>query len=129
MELINLDVLKNGLVAGSAVAALSGVAVLGMSVFLSDLKEDAAGFAGKWAVISLVFGMAAAVVYQFMSSEWSMGGTGYLGLAVGMAVALTAMEFLPLYGGGFAPHWQTYAVLNFVYAVGFGTLIPRLFGQ
>jgi hypothetical protein len=46
-----------------------------------------------------------------------------------MAVALTVLEFLPIYGSSsFAPHWQVYAVLNFVFALGFGALLPRLMG-
>jgi hypothetical protein len=46
-----------------------------------------------------------------------------------MAVALTVLEFLPIYGGSaFAPHWQVYAALNFVFALGFGDLVPRLMG-
>jgi hypothetical protein len=96
---------------------------------VNDHDGGLAGFAGKWALIALVFGIAATVGYSFLSGSFGLDASGYMYLALGLATALTLMEFLPIYGtSSFAPHWQVYAVLNFVFAAGFGHLVPRLMG-
>lgn len=127
MDLLNLETIKSGLIAGAAVAAVSAIAVASIGAVVNDTDGGLIGFAGKWAVISVVFGVVAALGYSFLHGSFGLDGSGYLYLATGLAIALTAMEFLPIYGGSsFAPHWQIYAVLNFVFALGFGSLVPKL---
>ena len=127
MELMSMDMLKSGLIAGTAVAAVSAVAVMGIGTLVHE--NGTPGAAGQWAVASIVFGIAAAFAYAVMDSSFNIGPTGYTALALGIAAVLTVMEFLPIYGGSaFAPHWQTYAALNFIYALGFGLMIPRMMG-
>jgi hypothetical protein len=129
MEPMNLEMIKSGLMAGAAVAAVSGLAVMALSTVVGDLRTDALVFAGKWAGIALAFGVVAAFAYSFVRTQWAWGGEEYLLLAVALAAVLTAMEFLPIYGPqALAPHWQAYAVLNFAFALGFGHLVPRLMG-
>lgn len=126
MELISIEALKDGLMAGAAVGAVSAVAVLAIGPHLADGASGVAGWAGKWALISVAFGVFAAIAYGVLSQQWVWGPQQFLALAMGLAAALTVLEFLPVYGGGFAPNWQLYTVLNFVYALGFGYLIPLL---
>ncbi|WP_147654243.1 hypothetical protein [Methanomassiliicoccus luminyensis] len=126
MDLISVETMKDGLIVGAAVGAVSAVAVMAIGPHLTDVSGNVAGWAGKWALISVVFGVFAAIAYGALSQQWDWGPQHFLVLAAGLAVALTAMEFLPIYGGGFAPNWQLYTVLNFVYALGFGYLIPLL---
>lgn len=127
MELMSMDMLKSGLIAGTAVAAVSAVAVMGIGALVHE--NGTAGAAGQWAIVSIVFGVAAAFAYVVLNGSFSIGPTGYTVLALGIAAVLTVMEFLPVYGSSaFAPHWQTYAALNFIYALGFGLMIPRLMG-
>jgi hypothetical protein len=129
MEMLNLETIKSGLMAGAAVAAVSAITVASIGTLVHDTDGDLAGFAGKWAAISLVFGIVAALGYSLIHSSFGLGASGYLYMATGLAVALTAMEFLPIYGtSSFAPHWQVYAALNFVYALGFGLLVPKMMG-
>jgi|GEM_PF-5803291 len=128
MELLNLEVVKSGLMAGAAVAAVSGIAMVALSTVVTDLRTDTLAFAGKWAGIALAFGLVAAFAYSFTRAQWTWGAGQYLLLAVSLAAVLTIMEFLPIYGKGFAPHWQAYAALNFIFALGFGYLVPRLMG-
>jgi hypothetical protein len=127
MEWMSMEMIKSGLVAGVSMAAISAVAVMMMGT-LAHESEGILRMAGQWGVVTVVFGVVAAFAFLVLDSTVGIGATGYLYLALGMAVTLTVLEFLPLYGGSFAPHWQTYAVLNFTYAVGFGLLVPRLMG-
>jgi aconitate hydratase len=67
--------------AGAAVAAVSGVAIVGMGLVLSDVREEGMAFAGKWIGISVAFGLLAAFAYNLARSTLSWGGTEYLVLA------------------------------------------------
>lgn len=127
MELMSMEMLKSGLISGAVVAAVSAAAVMSIGALVQE--NGTAGAAGQWAAVSVVFGIVAAFAYVVLSGTFGLGWTGYLGLALGMAAVLTAMELLPMYGGSaFAPHWQTYAALNFIYALGFGLMVPWLMG-
>lgn len=129
MDMLNLETIKSGLIAGSAVAVVSVVAVASIGTLVQDHDGGLIGFAGKWAAITLAFGFVAVMGYSLMHGSFGLDASGYLYLATGLAIALTVLEFLPIYGGSsFAPHWQVYAALNFVFALGFGHLIPKLMG-
>jgi hypothetical protein len=129
MEMMSFEMLKNGLIAGAAVAAVSAIAVASIGALVNDHDGGLLAFAGKWALISVVFGVVATVGYSFLHGSFGMDESGYIYLAIGLAAALTALEFVPIYGAStFAPHWQIYAALNFIFALGFGHLVPRLMG-
>lgn len=129
MEMLSLEMLKNGLMAGAAVAVVSAITVAAVGSLVNDHDGGLLSFAGKWGLIALVFGIVATVGYSFLHGSFSVDASGYMYLAIGAAVALTALEFVPIYGAAaFAPHWQVYAALNFVFAVGFGYLVPKLMG-
>ncbi len=129
MDMLNLETIKSGLMAGAAVAVVSAIAVAAIGTLVHDQDGGLLVFAGRWAAISLAFGVVAAVGYSLLHGSFGLDASGYLCLGAGLAIALTALEFLPIYGGSsFAPHWQVYAALNFVFALGFGHLVPRLMG-
>ena len=129
MEMLSIETMKSGLIAGAAIAAVSVVTVDSVGALVNDHDGGLMAFAGKWGLIAVVFGVVAALGYGFLSGSLGVDATGYLYLAIGLATALTVMEFLPLYGAsGFAPHWQVYAVLNYVFGLGFGYLVPKLMG-
>ncbi|HSV42522.1 MAG TPA: hypothetical protein VLH13_03825, partial [Methanomassiliicoccales archaeon] len=137
---INLEMIKNGLMAGIPVAVVCGIIIfaLGSTIYSEAIalgevgtKNDILGnWMFRWAAISLVFGVLATAAYSFLRTNISMGPLGFLVLAIAMATVLTVMEFVPIYGDKkFAPYWETYALFNYAYAIGFGSLIPRLMGN
>ncbi|MBI0584557.1 MAG: hypothetical protein ISF22_10080 [Methanomassiliicoccus sp.] len=128
METMSIGLIGNGIVAGAAVAAISAAAVVGLGSLIGE-GEGTLRSAGTWAAASVAFGIVAVLAYTVLRSSFSIDASGYLCLALGFAAVLTALEFAPIYGASnFAPHWQTYAALNFIFALGFGLMVPRLVG-
>jgi uncharacterized BrkB/YihY/UPF0761 family membrane protein len=140
MELINMEIVKNGLIAGAAVAVISAVLIMLFSGYLFQQAKDlgetvqsvtstALSWIGRWTVISLVFGIVCTAGFAFVSSHWSWGFSQVLLLAIVSAVVLTVLAYMPLYGvSKFAPYANIYSALNFIYALGFGYLVPKLAG-
>ncbi len=134
MDLINMDMVKNGLIAGVIVAIVSVVFLaLAWSVIEKSAGAEASGAMNswliRWAAISLIFGIGAAVVYNFALGHWNWGMTEYLLLAVGLMIVLDVLAYLPLFDGkghAFATAWIG---LNASFAIGFGYLIPKLAGN
>lgn len=127
MELI--ETIRNGLVAGIPVG-IACAAIVAMLVYAGVYKWPELSvpkLAALWMGISLFIGVLAAWVYGFVTSSWSWGAREYLILALGLASALSVLAFLPLYGTGKGHILAIpYAILNFVDAIGFSLIIPRL---
>lgn len=134
MDLINMDMVRSGLIAGVIVAIASGLFLtLAWGMIEKWAGGDASGglmtWLGRWAAISLVFGIGAAVVYNFTLAHWNWGMTEYLLLAIGLMVALDVLAFLPLYYGKAHVDAVAWLGLNASFAIGFGYLIPKLSGN
>ena len=134
-----VDMLRVGVVSGIPVAIASAVVILlrADSILAASRANPAtvgfsgtsvAGWIGLWAAVSLAFGVAAAWVYGFLAGRWDWGLVQYLALAVVLAVVLTVLGFLKLYGGQSHPYAVEWAGLNFAFAIGFGYLVPVLAG-
>lgn len=131
------EMVRVGVTAGIPVAITSAVIILvraGNIATVGQGNGNAVGFGsggplawiGTWAVISLVFGVAATWVYGVVSGRFGWGLPQYLGLALGLAVVLTVLAYMKLYGGEAHPYATEWLGLNFAFAVGFGYLIPTL---
>lgn len=127
MELI--ETIKNGLEAGVPVG-IACAAIVAMFVYLGVYKWPELSvpkLAALWIGISLFVGVLAVLVYGFVTSSWSWGAHDYLILALGLASVLSVLAFLPLYGTGKGHILAVpYTILNFVDAIGFSLIIPRL---
>ena len=136
MDLVT--VLKVGLIAAVPVAVACAVLLFVRADVIDDVKDEgpALGFSSDgvvcwvltWAAITLAFGVAAALVYDRLSSRWDFGPSQYLFLAIVVAVTLSAMLFVRIYEGETHVFRVEYTAMNFIYAVGFGTLVPWLAG-
>ncbi len=133
------DMARVGVIAGIAVAIVSALIIwmrAGNIAAAAAANPNTVGFGFSglggwivlWTVISLVFGLLAAWVYDFVATKWNWGMPQYLGLAVGLAVVLTVLAYMKIYGGQSHPYAAEWLGLNFAYAVGFGYLIPTLAG-
>ncbi len=127
MEL--LETIKNGLVAGMPVG-IACAAIVAMLVYAGAYKQadlSVPKLAALWIGVSLFVGVLAVWVYGFVTSHWSWGSQEYLALALGLAIVLSVLAFLPLYGTSKGHALAVpYTILNFVDAVGFSLIIPRL---
>ncbi len=128
-----------GVLAGIAVAIVSALIIwlrAGNIAAAAAANPNTVGFGAgglggwfvTWTVISLVFGLVAAWAYDFVATKWNWGMPQYLGLAVGLAVVLTVLGYLKLYGGQSHPFATEWLGLNFAFGVGFGYLVPTLAG-
>ncbi len=133
------EIVRVGVTAGIAVAIVSALIIwlrAGSIAAVAQSNAGAVGFGsgglpawiGTWAVISLVFGVAATWTYGFLSGRFGWGLPQYLGLALGLAAALTVLAYLKLYGGQAHPYATEWLGLNFAFAAGFGYLVPTLAG-
>jgi hypothetical protein len=127
MELV--ETIKNGLEAGMPVG-IACAAIVAMLVYAGVYKQadmSVPKLAALWIGISLFIGILAVWVYGYVTSSWSWGAHEYLILALGLALALSVLAFLPLYGTGKGHVLAVpYTILNFVDAIGFSLIIPRL---
>ena len=131
------EIVRVGVLAGIAVAIVSALIIWLRAGNIQEVAQanpntvgfGAGGLAGwiaTWAVIAVVFGIVATWVYDFAATKLSWGLPQYLGLAVGLAVVLTVLGYLNLYGGQSHPFATEWLGLNFAFGVGFGYLIPTL---
>ena len=80
----------------------------------------------SYAIGAIIFGFVARWVYGWMVSRWPATGDGlYLGLALGLAVALTVLAVVG------RRLWNTgdvlgFTLINFLWAIAFGWVLPRL---
>ncbi len=82
----------------------------------------------SYVVASLIFGVAAVVVYGVMEGRYgAAAATNFLRLGVGAAVVLSllALVALPLMKRGGAAE---YVALNLLWGLGYGWFLPRLVG-
>lgn len=123
-----------GVLAGIAVAIVSALIIWLRAENITAVaaaNPNTLGFGGwivTWTAISLVFGLSAAWAYDFVATKWNWGMPQYLALAVGLAVVLTVLGYLKLYGGQSHPFATEWLGLNFAFGVGFGYLVPTLAG-
>lgn len=133
------DIVRVGVIAGIAVAIVSALIIwlrAGNIATIVQTNANTAGFGAgglgswiaTWAVVALVFGVLATWVYDVAATKWAWGMPQYLALAVGLAVVLTVLGYLKLYGGESHPFATEWLGLNFAFAVGFGYLVPTLAG-
>lgn len=129
MKMELMETVKNGLVAGMPVG-IACAAIVAMLVYAGVYKQadpSVPKLAALWIGVSLFVGILAVWVYGFVTSNWSWGAREYLILAIGIALALSVLAFLPLYGTSKGHVLAVpYTVLNFVDAIGFSLIIPRL---
>ncbi len=136
------EIVRVGVLAGIAVAVVSALFIWLRAENIAAVVQtnaDAVGFGsggsgnlgtwiGLWVAISLVFGVVATWVYDFVATKWNWGMAQYLTLAMGLAVVLTVLAYLKIYGGHSHPFATEWLGLNFAFAAGFGYLIPSLVG-
>lgn len=133
------DIVRVGVIAGIAVAIVSALIIwlrAGNIGTIVQTNANTAGFGAgglgswiaTWTVVALVFGVLATWVYDLAATKWDWGMPQYLALAVGLAVVLTVLGYLKLYGGESHPFATEWLGLNFAFAVGFGYLVPTLAG-
>jgi hypothetical protein len=138
-NMVNIEMLKEGLIAGIAVAVVSVGLILLSGQYLHD-QSTGLGATGdrssvvsewmfRWAAVSLVFGVLAAYVFNFTTINFGWNGAQYLLLAVVLMVVLDVLAFVPIYEGKIAPFALEWVGLNGAFAVGFGVLIPKLTGN
>ena len=139
-NLVNLDMIKDGLLAGAAIAMVSVVLILLSGQYLFDQSAVVTGIDGdrstvtsewmlRWAAVSVVFGVLAAYAFNFATVNLAWNGAQYLLLSVAIMVVLDVMAFLPIYDGKIAPYAFEWIGLNAAFAIGFGVLIPKLAGN
>lgn len=140
MELFSLETVRTGLMAGALVALLSSVLILAFSGYVvqqaRDLGEpfdDQQGlllrWIGTWIAVSMVFGVLCAVGFSYVSTNFNWGIREPLLLAIGLAITLTVLAYMPLFEfSRFAPYAHLYSALNFAFALGFGYAVPKLAG-
>jgi hypothetical protein len=138
MEWLNMETVKNGLIAGAAVAVMSAAAIaLRSNGIAAELSGDgttvtamqaASEWIVRWVAISLVFGVIAAAAFNALNG-WGLNGTQYLLLGVGLMIVLDVLAFVPMYDGKIAPHAIEWLYLNAFFGIGFGILIPFLAGR
>ena len=127
MEL--METMKNGLEVGMIVGIACAVivAILVYSGIYKWPELSVPKLAALWIGISLFVGVLAVWVYGFVTSNWSWGTHEYLIFALGLALVLSVLAFLPLYENGKGHILAVpYTILNFVDAIGFSLIIPRL---
>jgi hypothetical protein len=139
-NLIGMEMLKDGLIAGAVVAALSALLILLTGQYLNDQSAGLSAVEGnghsvmsewmvRWVAISLVFGVVAAYMFNFTAINFAWNGTQYFMLAAVLVIILDVLAFVPLYDGGIAPYTFEWLGLNAVFGIGFGLLIPVLAGN
>ena len=129
-----LNTIRRGLIAAVPVCLVVVAILLIRADAIENAKsaaiglggDTATGWIGTWIIITLVFGVVASSVYDYLSTRWGWNGSEYLSFAVSLAVALSALAFLQIYAGEMHPFRIEYSALNFAYAFGFGCAIPVL---
>lgn len=129
-----LDLLWIGARAGVPVGIALGAL---MTVRRRTLRELLKGvpfvdkIAPVWGLAILMggfLGVVAAWVYDFVRTNWGWSSTTYLALAVGLAILLSVLAFLPVYGGKRMVVAPEISALNLIVGVGFGLLVPWIAG-
>lgn len=139
-NLIGLEMMKDGLIAGVVIAVLSVLLIMLTGQYINDQAAGLSAVDGKgysvisewmsrWAMVSLVFGVVAAYAYNFITVNFAWNGTQYLIVAVALVIILDVLAFVPIYDGKTAPYACEWLGLNAVFGVGFGLLIPLLAGN
>jgi hypothetical protein len=138
-NLVSLEMVREGLIAGVAIAMMSAIVILLTGQYLYD-QSAALAIEGdrssltfewmfRWAAISLVFGVAAAYAYNFTVINLAWNGTHYLVIAIALMVVLDILAFVPMYNGEIAPYAFEWLGLNATFGIGFGILVPMLVGH
>lgn len=139
-NLIGLEMMKDGLIAGVVIAVLSVLLIMLTGQYINDQAAGLSAVDGKgysvisewmirWAMVSLVFGVVACYTYNFITVNFAWNGTQYLIVAVALVIILDVLAFVPIYDGKTAPYAFEWLGLNAVFGVGFGLLIPLLAGN
>lgn len=101
---------------GASSAAPASVPVSPLSLVLS------------YTAASLIFGVAAVVVYRLMEGRYAAEAAGRffrLGLGVSLVLSVLAVTLLPMMKRGGAVE---YVALNLLWGLGYGWFLPRLLG-
>jgi hypothetical protein len=139
-NLLGMEMLKDGLIAGAVIALLSAVLILLTGHYLNDQSAALTAVEGngypvttewivRWAAISLVFGVVAAYAYNFATVNFAWNSTHYFIVAAAMVIILDVLAFVPIYDGKIAPYAYEWLGLNAVFGIGVGLLIPFLAGN
>lgn len=125
-----MDLLLVGLYSGVPVGIGIGIVATARAKTLRTLLKGVPGMdklPTVWAfsiVFAILLGLIAAWVYDFLASTSGWGSTAYLALAIGLAVVLSVLAYLPLYRGKRMENALEVSLLNFVVGIGFGLLVP-----
>ncbi len=123
------EIVKNGIVAGLPVG-IACAAVVAALIYTGVYKiEDitASQEGAIWMGCTLVVGIMGVWLWNLATAKWSWESTQYLMLIMGIAVGLSVLAFMPVYGGGKGHAMAIpFTVLNFVQAVYFSVMIPKL---
>jgi len=127
MEL--LEILKNGIVAGLPVgiACAAIVAVLLYTGVYKLADQTASQQASIWLGCTLMVGIIGVWLWNLATARWSWGSSQYMMMTFGIAVALSVLAFMPLYGQG-KGHAMAVPItaLNFVQAMYFPLVFTKL---
>ncbi len=123
------EIMKNGIVAALPVgiACAAVVAVLIYTGVYRMPNQTASQQAAIWLGCSLVVGIMGVWLWNLATSRWSWASSQYMMLTLGIAVALSVLAFLPLYGEGKGhPMAVPITALNFVEAIYFPVILSKL---
>ncbi len=124
-----MEIVKNGIVTalpvGIACAAI--VAVLLYTGVYKLENMTALQEAAIWGGCSLMVGIVGVWLWNNATTKWSWDSGQYMMLTLGVAVALSVLAFMPIYGNSKGhPMAIPFTALNFVQAIYFPLMIPRL---
>lgn len=123
------EIVKNGIVAGLPVG-IACAAVVAALIYTGVYKVEnitASQQAAIWMGSTLVAGVMGVWLWNLATAKWSWESSQYLMLTVGIAVGMSVLAFMPVYGNGKGHAMAIpFTVLNFVEAIYFPMVIPKL---
>jgi len=124
-----MEIVKNGIVAALPVgiACAAVVAVLIYTGVYRIPNQTASQQAAIWFGCSIVVGIMGVWLWNLVTSRWSWESSQYMMVTLGIAVALSVLAFMPLYGEGKGHAMAVpITVLNFVEAIYFPVILSKL---
>ena len=82
----------------------------------------------RWAVIAIVIGLVASIIFPYVSARLQWTKISYLLLSALLMITLNLLAYLPIYDGSVHVYPVAYIGLNIIFCLGFGILLPRLSG-
>lgn len=123
-----------GFVAGGFVATLS-IMLIFCAWGAIEHQTLTAGYSGdggmvewmiRWVAIALAVGSISAFVFPYVSEKLRWSNGRYLILSLLLMFGLDLLTYLPIYDSSVHIYPAVYLVLNAIFCIGFGVLIPGL---